>query len=382
MGPLDRASRLFQPLTDRYHRWRDGLLVDPGFQRLAARFPPTRSLAERRASALFDLCAGFVYSQVLVACAELDALEILAEGPRTAAALADDVGLSVEATERLLEAATSLDLVERRGRDRDGAPRYGLGIHGASFVGNPEVAAMVRHHALLYRDLADPVALLRGDRDDAELRRFWTYAAGGDPGSEGDVAGYSRLMAGSLPIVAEELFDAYPIRGHQRLLDVGGGEGAFLEHVAARAPELSLTLFDLPPVASRARARFAGTPLEARVTVVGGDMFRDRLPAGADLVTLVRILHDHDDASALRLLRAIRVALPPDGTLVVAEPMRAEGERMADAYFGLYLLAMGQGRPRSPEEIAGLLAEAGFRRVRRCPNHRPFFARVLAAEPG
>ena len=37
-----------------------------------------------------------------------------------------------------------------------------LGPLGAAMVGNPGVAAMVEHHALLYADLADPVALLRG----------------------------------------------------------------------------------------------------------------------------------------------------------------------------------------------------------------------------
>ncbi len=40
---------------------------------------------------------------------------------------------------------------------------------------------MVEHHALLYADLADPVALLRGDERDTALRRYWAYAAGAGP---------------------------------------------------------------------------------------------------------------------------------------------------------------------------------------------------------
>ena len=44
-------------------------------------------------------------------------------------------------------------------------------------LGNPGIAAMVEHHAALYADLADPVALLRGDESDRRLARYWPYAA-------------------------------------------------------------------------------------------------------------------------------------------------------------------------------------------------------------
>ena len=72
------------------------------------------------------------------------------------------------------------------------------------------------------------------------------------------------------------------------------------------------------------------------------------------------MLHDHDDAAALALLRAARAALPPDGTLLLAEPMAGTpgAEPMGDAYFGFYLLAMGSGRPRTAERAA---AHAGAR---------------------
>jgi demethylspheroidene O-methyltransferase len=368
-----------QPRTvyERWHHLRDRVLSNPEFQRWAARFPLTRGIARRRASGLFDLCAGFVYSQVLHTVAQLGLLEALAEEPATASDLALRFSLPLESMQTLLDAATSLRLVERRGRGR-----YGLGAHGASFIGNPAVGAMVAHHALLYRDLSDPLALLRGERSGTELGRFWSYA--GDRSNvltERDVAGYSGLMASSLALIADDLLEAYPLARHRRLLDVGGGEGAFLEAAATRARHLDLVLFDLPPVAQRARARLDRAGL-ARVTVVGGDLFRDPLPAGADLVSLVRVVHDHDDAQALRLLRAIRQGLQPGGALLVAEPMAdtAGAEAMGHAYFGFYLLAMGQGRPRTAEQLRGLLLDAGFNRVRSHKTRRPMLARLLVAD--
>ncbi len=138
--------------------WRDRLLASARFQRLAVAFPPTRPIARRRARALFDVVAGFVYAQVLFACVRLHLFDILASGPQTVPVLAARLALPEDGAQRLLEAAASLRLARRR---RDG--RFGLGDLGAAMLGNPGIAAMVEHHAMLYADLADPVALLRGE---------------------------------------------------------------------------------------------------------------------------------------------------------------------------------------------------------------------------
>ncbi len=344
---------------DRLRAVFDGILSNPAFQRWASAFPLTRPIARRRARALFDLCAGFVYSQVLLAFVRLRLFDILSDGPLTLAQLAERTQLSFESTQRLLDAAVSLGLATRRG-----SGRYGLGAHGAALRAAPGVVAMVEHHALVYRDLADPVALLRGAVPESGLRSYWPYSGSDRPDnlSEDSVAAYSQLMSESQPLVADTILDAYPLDRHRCLLDLGGGEGKFLSIAGARAPHLRLMLFDLPPVAARAAARFAESGLDARASAHGGDFRRDRLPAGADVISLVRVLHDHDDESALAILRAARGALPQGGTLLIGEPMAdAPGaETVGAAYFGFYLLAMGQGRARSPAEIGRLLAAAGF----------------------
>lgn len=366
-------------LRDRLRGWRERLTASPGFRAWAARFPLTRPLARRRARALFDLCAGFVYSQVLAACVRLRLFDLLAEGPLAEAALAERLGLGAEAAERLLRAAAALDLVLRRD---DG--RWALGPLGAAMIGNPGIAAMVEHHALLYADLADPVALLRRPRGGTALGGYWAYAGAAEPGALGAerLAAYTALMAASQPMVAAEVIGAYRFAGHRAILDVGGGSGAFLAAVAAAAPEARLTVFDLPPVAEAARQRFARLRLDHRAGAVGGDFTAEPLPAGHDLVSFVRVLHDHDDEVVRRLLARARAALPPGGVLLIAEPMAgtAGAEPAGDAYFGFYLLAMGRGRPRRPGEYLALLAEAGFVRARLLPTRTPLLARVIRAE--
>jgi demethylspheroidene O-methyltransferase len=260
----------------------------------------------------------------------------------------------------LLAAAAALGLMERRGR------AWGLGPLGAAMVGNPEVAAMIKHHGALYADLADPVRLLLQGR--GTLADMWGYAGTGAPsGLEGkDVAAYSELMAASQPLVASEILGAYDVRRHRVLMDVGGGDGKFLVAAAARAPGLQVMLFDLPAVVVRAGARFAQAGIAGRAQAVGGDMMRDRLPHGADLISLVRVVHDHDDAPAMTLLRNAHAALPPGGTLLLAEPMAGVrgAETVGDAYFGMYLLAMGSGRARTPRVLCRMLRDAGFRSAR------------------
>jgi demethylspheroidene O-methyltransferase len=357
---------------------RNRLIANPRFQSWAAKSPLTRRLARRRARELFDLCAGFVYSQILFACVRLRLFEFLATAPRSVESVAAHTALPRESALRLLRAAASLRLVCVLPGDR-----YGLGELGAAILGNPAISAFVEHHGLLYEDLRDPVALLRGEVP-TQLGRFWPYAAvsaSDETGSETHGA-YSALMSQTQPLVAEDILDAYRITDHVCLLDVGGGAGAFVAAAAARAPRLKLKLFDLPPVAELAKQRLRELGLEDRVEICGGSFLSDSLPPGADLVTIVRVLHDHDDESALALLRAAHAALPRGGRVLVAEPMSgARGaEPIGDAYFGLYLFAMGRGRPRTPEEVAGLLRAAGFVPVCALKTRRPMLASALIGE--
>ena len=374
--PAWRHAGWLQPLR----AWRDRLLSDAGFQRWASRFPLTRPVARRHARALFDLCSGFIYSQVLLACVRLRLLETLRVVPQDSGQLALQLGVPAEALQRLLEAAAALDLVEKRGAC------WGLGATGAALLGSPAVRGMIEHHGLLYDDLRDPVALLRAGGGHGRLAGLWPYArhpqASTLPAEQ--VAAYTALMAATQPLVAGDLLDAYPFARHHVLLDVGGGNGSFLRSAAARLPELQLMLFDLPAVAASARERLDEAGLAGRSTVHGGDFTRDALPAGADLITLVRVLHDHDDSTARLLLRRAREALAPGGRLVIAEPMAGVAGSVpgTEAYFAMYLLAMGQGRARTEPEIRDLLAGAGFGPARAHPVARPWQCAVLSASHG
>jgi|GEM_PF-18654 len=365
----------FERIRDRWN----ALVATDDFQRWSARFPLTRPITMRRSRALFDIVSGFVYTQTLLACVELDLFEFLANGARTVQEIALHTNLSLASTERLLNAAVSLRLLMRR---RHG--RYAIGALGAPLVGNTGVLALVRHHRMAYQDLEDPVGLLRRGADfRTELSRYWSYADAPKPQAidETRVAAYSEIMAATLPPVANDVLDAYDLSRHQCLLDVGGGEGAFLSLVGQRHAHLQLRLFDLPAVAARARTRLEQAGLGDRSHCDGGNFHADALPQGADVLSLVRVLLDHDDASVQQLLIRARAALKPGGVLLVAEAMAGApgAETVGDAYFAFYLMAMGKGRARRPAELHAMLKLAGFRKSKELPTRFPIQTGLIVA---
>jgi demethylspheroidene O-methyltransferase len=372
-------------MRDIIWRFRDRMVSSPVFQRWAVKLPVFRWIAQKRASQLFDIGAGFVYSQVLFACVRLELFNILVPGPLSIGDIARRTSLSAESAGRLVTAAAALQLLQRRGQTKAGEPLFGLGVLGASINGNPGYAEIVRHHEMFYADLADPVGLLRGAGFPTKLSQYWPYASGDAQRSglnTGDISAYTDLMAASQGFVSGDVLDAYDMSRHRVLMDVGGGDGTFLRAAASRAAGLHLQLFDLPPVAETAGQRFKAAGLADRAVCFGGDFQKDPLPEGADIISLVRVAHDHNDDVVAGLFARALAALPPGGTLLVAEPMAgvSGAESMADAYFGFYLLAMGTGRARSPETLMAMMKEAGFAEMRRISTRRPLLTAVVLAK--
>jgi demethylspheroidene O-methyltransferase len=348
-------------------RLRNKLLADPKFLAFAQRFPPTRPIARRKSRDLFDLLAGFSYSQVLYACVQLRILQQLGEAGLDLQSLAKNIGLPLHKTELLVRAAVALDILERDG------DLVILGEHGAAMLGQPWIMGFVEHHKHFYNDLADPVAMLHGQHAENGLHSYWTY-----DNPSADKEAYSALMAASQEAVSAQVLAAFDFRRYHRLLDVGGGSGAFLRAVGARYPQLELNLFDLPGVVPLAVAH-KGQP----IFQYGGDFRTDSLPAGMDIISLVRVVHDHDDEAVLALLRNIRKVCTTDTALLIAEPFSglSSTARVTDAYFSLYFAAMGQGRTRTPQGIANLAAQAGFAGQRMWPTSMPLIAGLTTFHP-
>jgi demethylspheroidene O-methyltransferase len=367
------AGDIWRILTAPFAAWRNRLLAHPQFQDWASRSIFTRGQANAYAGRMLDLAVGFAYARTLLACVQFDLFERLRAGSLSTDALALACTLAPARMRALAKAAAALDLIEPAGADR-----WRLAPLGASLLGNPGVAAMIAHHSLLYEDLRDPAALLRGEVESPRVKSFWPYGAGADPQA---AQKYSALMAATQAMIARQVLAVYPLARHRRLIDIGGGEGAFVQQALRAAPRLNATVADLPAVAVRALDVLKAAGLSARADAFVVTAPGDRLPPGADLHSFVRVLHDHDDPAVAQFLAASYAALTPGGRILIAEPMaETPGARaMGHAYFGLYLLAMGQGRPRTHGELTRLLRGAGFRGVREHRASQPALVRLLSA---
>ena len=360
--------------------WVARLIARPGFQRMASRVPLGRGLARRDGAGIFDILQGFVAAQVLSALVELGVLRRLLDGPDGAGRLGLACGIPEDRMGELLQAGAALKLLKRR---RDG--RFALARKGAAILGVPGLEDMIRHNRAFYADMAEPEALLRGEGE-TQLQRFWPYVFGGSDGMSREAAErYSDLMARSQELVAQDTLEAVSLRGVGTLLDVGGGSGVFLAAALKHYGGMRGMLLDLPDVMPAAEERLGCEGLRGRVALHGGSFREGAVPEGADGISLIRVLYDHDDDTVRALLAKVHDALPEGGRLVISEPMSGgrRPERAGDVYFAFYTMAMGTGRVRSAERIGELCREAGFGNIRAPKARRPFITSVLTcAKPG
>lgn len=129
---------------------------------------------------------------------------------------------------------------------------------------------------------------------------------------------------------APACLDRLDLAGHRRLLDVGGNSGEFARQACARNEGLEALVFDLPVVCALGREHVAASPQAARMAFREGDLRRDELPGGHDVVSFKSVLHDWPDDDALAFLDKAAGALEPGGRIVVFEraPIASAGGRL------------------------------------------------------
>jgi hypothetical protein len=335
----------------------------------------TTAPTEQRARLLRDIrtLAGSRWiSAAIYAAVELGAADELAAGPRTAEQIAGAVGADRPATERLLRALTTLDLVEQL----DGGA-YALTPLGALLRSDADDS--VRSSILLtlgpsawraWGALADCVRT--GDiaakvLDGVEDAFAW-YAS---PEAE---QVFNRAMAEGTRRIAETVLVAYDFDGIDTLVDVGGGYGALVPPLLARYAHMTATVFDLSRCEPGATALLArsGDGIADRARFVGGDFFVDPLPT-ADAYALKSVLHDWDDERAAEIIENCRRSSSNDARLIVIETVVPDriGTSCEDRSIvaaDLNMLVATGGRERTESEYGALLRAGGFDVTRIVPT--------------
>ena len=154
------------------------------------------------------------------------------------------------------------------------------------------------------------------------------------------------------------IVDGYDFSRFQRVVDVGGGNGAFLSALLARHSNLSGLLYERPAAVEAARAGEGG-PLP-RCELVVGDM-HEAVPPGADLYTIKHVIDGFSDDEAVRILSNIRRAMSDRGRVLVLDCVVQPGnEPSFIKWLDLLVLTTTDGKMRQVSDYAPIFAKAGL----------------------
>jgi len=307
---------------------------------------------------LDQMICGYWTSQAIYVAAKLGIADLLKDGPRTAHDLAAQTATHEKSLYRLLRALASLGIFAE-----DDNRRFALTPDAESLrrdVPGSQWATAVMVGEEQYRAWAELLYGIRtgGNAFEKVFQKPLFEFLSDHPDK---AAVFDQAMVGIHGRETAAILDAYDFSSFAAVTDIGGGNGSMLSGLLGRYPALHGTLFDLPGVIERARKNIEAAGLANRVHLVAGDFFAN-VPSGADAYVLRHIIHDWDDAQALRILENVRREMHEDGRLLVIESVIPPGN---EPFFGklldLAMLVSPGGQERTAEEYHDLYGKAGFR---------------------
>ena len=316
------------------------------------------------AAHIMQLVDGFWPIHVLAALAQFKIPEALADGPATAADVAQQLGLREYELFRLLRAGSALGVCQDLGGRRFALTRSGELLRG-------DVEGSLRGEVLFYSGQNQGIFT-----DIPEIVRSGEAGHSTTIGPEGFEAraqqpdlldNAQRTMVGSSRDVAVDLLRLYDFSQHQAVVDVGGGYGGLLCEVLKAYPHLTGKVFDLPHVERGALAYQASQGLTERAGFVPGSFF-DGPPPPADLYLLKNIIHDWDNERSRQIFTSIHNAMSPDSVLLLIDKLLPDPltDTPTNRWYARHDMAMMGygGAERSEAEMFSLLESTGLRPVR------------------
>jgi 2-polyprenyl-3-methyl-5-hydroxy-6-metoxy-1,4-benzoquinol methylase len=286
---------------------------------------------------------------------ELDVFTAVGSGA-TVAEVAQKISTHRRSTEMLLNALAAMGMLSKQqGVFRDTPATARFFAEGSKDNARPGLIhiANIWHR---WSNLTDCVraGTAVGHQEMAERGEDWTKPF---------IAAMHRNAAERAPLVVQ----AVGATAVERLLDVGGGSAAYSIAFAKANEKLHATVLDLPAVLPIAQGHINAAGLAGRVATRAGDLRRDPLGKGFNLVLVFAICHMLSPAENQDLLRRCFAALEPQGRVVVQDFV-LEPDKTTPRQAALFALNMLVGTPAgstySHEEYSAWMRAAGFNEIR------------------
>ncbi len=304
---------------------------------------------------ILNLARNFMECRILLSGAELDLFTLLTPKPLTAREITDRIHGSTRGVTVLLDALSAIGLLAKKNGTYQCLPPVSNLL---SADGPGSILSWVLHMANVWKRWALLTSIVQGTPREEPAA---------PPQDMRDLKAFIGAMHVIASPLAPQIVDAVSPRSFRRLLDVGGAMGTYTIAFLRAVPEMKATLFDRPEVIEIARQHLAGTGLLDRITLVGGDFYRDELPGGHDLVLVSAIIHQNSPEQNLDLFRKVFRSLDPGGRVIIRDHvMDPDRTRPKDgAVFAVNMLvATPGGNTYIFEEIKIGLSRAGFVDIR------------------
>ena len=174
------------------------------------------------------------------------------------------------------------------------------------------------------------------------------------------------------------------LAGRRRILDIGGGSGAYCIAAANTWSEIEGVVFDLPPVAAVAREFIAENGLSDRITAMAGDFTSDAFPTDADVAIMASNLPMYGREMIAKVIAKAFDALQPGGEMhLIGETTNNDRiGPIGPAFWGLgQAIQDTTGLAHSEADCIGYFKQAGFADVAVLPFIEGTLSRVTGRKP-
>ena len=324
---------------------------------------------------LQHLARAYTRSAVLYAAIDLELFSHVDRGASSISDLAQTMGISELNVERLVNVCLAMELLGRENGRLTNAPdvdRY-LVVGKRTYAGpwmtftRPSATQWLELTELL-RNPEPPSRVgidLRMPVEEARRYHQATYSVG---------MGAGRLFCRQVDL-----------SGRRRMLDLGGGSGAYCINATKTFDGLEAIVLDLPAVVEVARDFIAENGASDRVTTIAGDFTWDPLPLGCDVVLMASNLPMYNEETIALVVRKAFEALEPGGEMhLVGEMLNADGIGPLDAaLWGLQeVLRNSEGKAHTVAQVRAYFAAAGFEAVENHEFVPGVLVRVTGRKPG
>jgi ubiquinone/menaquinone biosynthesis C-methylase UbiE len=303
---------------------------------------------------LLEIVNGYRKSRIILTAHELDIFTILDKNSLSSLEIAENIGANPRATDRLMNALVAIGLLEKSNS------LFSNTFFSSKFLVKTEPGFLggLSHQVQLWKTWSTMTDAVRkgssvtikesfGERDNRWVKSFLA-------------AMHSRSQQ------ARDVAELLDLSQVKKMLDVGGGSGAFTFAFLRKNKNIESTIFDLPSVINVTQEYINIEGFSKSVHTQAGDYLINEFGGTYDLVLVSAVIHINSSEENQLLINKCAAVLNPGGQLVILDHIMSEDRTKPEigAIFALNMLVgTEKGDTYTGSEISSWMVKAGLNNI-------------------